>query len=124
MRVVLWTVAALLAAAFAVAGGMKIVRPKQALADQGLAWVESFPPGAIKAIGALEVVAAVALIVPPLVGTASWLAPLAAVGLIALMVGAAITHQRRHEPQLMGVNAVIVILAAVVVWGRFGPYPY
>jgi uncharacterized membrane protein YphA (DoxX/SURF4 family) len=124
MSIVLWTLAALLAVAFLAAGAMKIVQPKQALADRGLAWVESFPPGAIKAIGAIEVVAAIALVVPPLVGTATWLAPLAAAGLIALMVGAAITHQRRHEPQLMGVNAVIVILAAVVVWGRFGPYPF
>jgi hypothetical protein len=49
------------------------------------------------------------------------LVPLAAVGLILLMTGAAITHARRRELQGILVNLVLLALAVVVVWGRFGP---
>lgn len=123
MNTVLWIVTALLAAVFLVAGAMKMIQPKQALADRGLAWVESFPAPAVKAVGALEVLAAIGLVVPPLVG-ASVLSPAAAIGIILLMIGAAITHQRRHEVQFMGVNALLVLVAAFIVWGRLGPYPF
>jgi len=41
-----------------------------------------------------------------------------------LMIGAAITHARRHETQMIIGNAVLLILAAVVAWGRFGPYAF
>jgi hypothetical protein len=50
--------------------------------------------------------------------------PLAAVGLILLMAGAAITHARRGESQAIASNVVLIVLAAVVAWGRFGPYPF
>lgn len=50
------------------------------------------------------------------------LTPLAAVGLIVLMVGAAVVHARRREAQYVAVNVVLLVLAAVVAWGRFGPY--
>lgn len=124
MNTVLWIVTALLAAVFLVAGAMKMIQPKQALADRGLVWVESFPAPAVKAIGALEVLAAIGLVVPPLVGVAAVLSPAAAAGIILLMIGAAITHQRRHEVQFMGVNALLVLVAAFIVWGRLGPYPF
>jgi uncharacterized membrane protein YphA (DoxX/SURF4 family) len=124
MNTVLWVVTALLAAVFLVAGAMKMIQPKQALADRGLAWVETFPAPAVKAVGALEVLAAIGLVVPPLVGVAAVLSPAAAAGIILLMIGAAITHQRRHEVQFMGVNALLVLVAAFIVWGRLGPYPF
>jgi uncharacterized membrane protein YphA (DoxX/SURF4 family) len=124
MNIALWIVTALLAAVFLAAGAMKVVRPKQALAEGGLAWVESFPAAGVKAIGGLEVLAAVGLVLPPLLSISPILSPAAAIGIILLMVGAAITHLRRHEPQLMGVNAAVVLVAAFVVWGRLGDYPY
>jgi uncharacterized membrane protein YphA (DoxX/SURF4 family) len=78
----------------------------------------------IKLIGALEVLAAVGLILPPLVKIVPVLAPLAALGLILLMIGAAITHSRRKETSMIAINAVLLVLAVVVVWGRFGPYSF
>lgn len=124
MNVVLWIVAALLAVAFGLTGAMKLAVSRRALADRGLGWVDSFPPAAVKAIGGLEVLAAIALVVPPLVGVAPALTPLAAAGIVLLMAGAAVTHARRGESLFMGVNAILVLLAAVVVWGRFGPYAF
>jgi hypothetical protein len=52
------------------------------------------------------------------------LVPLAALGLVLTMIGAAIVHGRRGETPAIAVNAVLLILAAVVVWGRFGPYAF
>jgi hypothetical protein len=40
------------------------------------------------------------------------------------MVGAAITHARRKEPQMIVMNVVLLVLAAVVAFGRGGPYPF
>jgi hypothetical protein len=36
------------------------------------------------------------------------------------MGGATVTHLRRREPQMMAVNGLLLILAAVVAVGRFG----
>jgi uncharacterized membrane protein YphA (DoxX/SURF4 family) len=40
-----------------------------------------------------------------------------------LEVLAALTHRRRGETQMIGINAVLLLVAVVVAWARFGPYP-
>jgi len=125
MNIVLWILAALLAAVFLAAGSMKLAQPKQKLAaSSSMAWTEQFSPGMIKTIGALEVLAAVGLILPAALDIVPVLVPLAAVGLVLLMVGAAITHARRSESRAIVTNVVLILLAGVVAWGRFGPYPF
>ncbi|MGY1804726.1 DoxX family protein [Blastococcus sp. SYSU D00922] len=123
MDVVLWILAGLLALAFLGAGLTKLVRPKDELATT-MGWVEDFPPGVIKLIGALEVLAAIGLVLPAALDVVPVLVPLAAVGLVALMLGAAITHARRKETAMIAVNAVLLVLALVVAWGRFGPWSF
>ncbi|TMR90423.1 DoxX family protein [Nonomuraea basaltis] len=124
MNVALWVVAALLALAFLAAGAMKLAQPKEKLAASGMGWTEDFSSGAVKGIGALEVLGALGLILPAVTGIAPVLTPLAALGLALVMAGAAITHARRKETQMIAINAVLLILAAVVAWGRFGPYAF
>jgi DoxX-like family len=70
------------------------------------------------------VLAAIGLILPAALDVVPVLVPLAAVGLAVLMVGAVVTHARRREPQLIVVNVVLLALAVVVLWGRFGPYSF
>ena len=60
----------------------------------------------------------------PATGVAPILTPIAAVGLMVIMIGAAITHVRRKEPAIVPANVVLFLLAAVVAWGRFGPYHF
>ena len=123
MNIALWIIAGLLAVAFLASGAMKLIQPKEKL-PAGWGWVEDFGAGSIKAIGALEVLAAVGLILPAALDIAPVLAPLAAVGLVLLMVGAFITHARRREAQGIVVTLVLLALAVFVAWGRFGPQSF
>lgn len=50
------------------------------------------------------------------------LTPLASVGLALIMIGAAVTHLRRHETQAVAAPMILLVLALVVAWARFGPY--
>jgi hypothetical protein len=102
MNVVLWVIAGVLAAVLLASGGMKLSRPKDKLATSGLEWTEDFAAGTIKLIGALEVLAAVGLILPALFGIAEVLAPLSALGLVLLMIGARITHWCLDYPSCRG----------------------
>jgi uncharacterized membrane protein YphA (DoxX/SURF4 family) len=123
MNLVVWILAGVLAVAFLGAGLTKLIQPKEKLATN-MGWVEDFSPGTIKLIGALEVLAAIGLVLPAALDIVPVLVPLAAVGLVALMIGAVLTHARRREMPLIAVNLVLLALAAVIVWGRFGPYSF
>lgn len=124
MNIVLWIIAGLLAAAFLGAGVMKLTQPKEKLAASGMAWTEDFSPGTIKLIGLSEVLAAIGLILPAVLDIAPVFVPLAALGLVFMMVGAVIVHVRRAEFQAIAPSAVLLVLSAFVAWGRFGPYPF
>jgi DoxX-like family len=90
-------------------------------AFRGGGWVEDFSAGSVKAIGVLEVLAAVGLILPAALDIAPVLVPLAAVGVVFLMVGAIITRLRRHEAQVIVAELAYLALAVFVAWGHFGP---
>jgi uncharacterized membrane protein YphA (DoxX/SURF4 family) len=122
MNAVVWVLQILLALAFLLAGVMKSTRPRQQLATS-MGWVEDFSDNTVRTIGVLEVLAGIGLLLPAVTGVATVLVPLAAVGLALLMVLAALTHRRRGESQMIGINAVLLVLAVVVAWARFGPYP-
>ncbi|HEX2174612.1 MAG TPA: DoxX family protein [Nocardioidaceae bacterium] len=113
----------LLAVAYLLGGGGKLIMPKEKIAatTPSARWVEDFSARSVKAIGAVEVLAAVGLVLPAAVGIAPVLVPLAAVGLVLLMVGAAITRVRRHEVKPLVADLVYLVLAGFVAWGRFGP---
>ena len=123
MNLALWIIAGLLAVAYLVGGGGKLVMPKEKIAAVGPSarWVEDFSAGTVKVIGALEVLAAVGLILPAVLDIAPVLVPLAAVGLVMIMVGAVITRLRRHEAKFMVADLAYLALAGFVAWGRFGP---
>ena len=123
MNIALWIAQILLAVAFLGAGAMKLTQPKDKIA-QSMAWAGDFSPTTIKLIGLVEVLGALGLILPAVTGIAPVLVPLAALGLAIVMVGAIITHARRGEKQMIGVNVVLLLLALFVAWGRFGAYAF
>ena len=110
----LWTVQGLLAALFLFAGGMKLVMPLALLAQQ------SHLPGAfMKFIGTCEVLGAIGLIVPWLTKVQRQLTPLAAAGLVIIMIGASIvTLVQQGFGVAAVIPAVVGLLAATVARGR------
>ncbi len=124
MNVVLWIVAGVLAAAFLGAGLMKLAQPREKLVESGMGWAGDFSPGVVKAIGALEVLGALGLILPAVFDVATVLVPLAAVGLALIMAGAIVVHARRKETPMVVANVVLLALALFVAWGRFGDYSF
>lgn len=122
MNLTLWIIAGLLAVAYLAGGVGKLIMPKEKLAAfPGGGWAEDFSARAIKAMGALEILAAVGLVLPATLDTAPVVVPLAALGLVAYMGGATITRIRRDEFKLMMADLAYLSLAGFVVWGRFGP---
>lgn len=123
MNVTLWIIQLLLAVVFAVTGTAKVSRPRLALAGR-MHWVADATDAQVKGIGVLEILAAVGLVVPPLLHVATFFTPLAAVGVVCLMVGAIVTHLRLGESQTLLVNVVLLLLAAIVAVARFGLYHF
>lgn len=121
MNTVLWVIQIVLAVAFLAAGTAKVTQPKQKLRER-MAWVDDYSQPMVRFIGSMEILGALGLVLPAVTGIAPILTPIAAVGLVVVMVGAAVTHLRRHEIPNIAANAVLLVLAAVVAWGRFGPY--
>ncbi|MDQ3825455.1 MAG: DoxX family protein [Actinomycetota bacterium] len=73
----------------------------------------------IRATAAAELLAVVGLIVPWASGVLLMLTPLAAVGLAAVMVGAASPHLHLREPLTAGANMVVLVVCIFVAVARF-----
>ncbi|MUL48298.1 DoxX family protein [Mycobacterium sp. CBMA293] len=124
MNTALWIIAGVLAFVFVGSGAMKLVVPKDKLVAAGQGWAADVDANAIRGIGVVEILGAIGLIVPPLVHILPVLTPLAAVGLVLVMLGAIVTHGRRKEYPNVVINLVLLALAVTVAWGRFGPYAF
>jgi uncharacterized membrane protein YphA (DoxX/SURF4 family) len=118
MNVLLWTVAGLLALMFATAGLMKMAMPKEKLVNT-MEWAKPVPRPRLRALGAVELLGAIGLIVPRALNVAPVLTPLAAVGLAIVMIGATIVHTRMKDYTGLAMPVVLLILAVVVAAGRF-----
>jgi hypothetical protein len=114
MTYVLWIVQGLLALLFLFAGGMKLVLPLEAL--QGPV---ALPGLFMRCIGVAEVLGALGLILPGLLRIRPGLTPLAAVGLVLIMIGATVVTVAGGQlaPALMPV--VVGLLAVFVAFGRW-----
>ncbi|GAA4104798.1 DoxX family protein [Actinomadura miaoliensis] len=114
MNVAYWIVAGLLALFYLYAGGKKVVQSREQLRPM-MAWVDGMPMRAVRAIGVIEVLGAIGLILPPLTGIAPGLALAAAVGFVVLQFGAIRVHLSRGDRQI-ALNLTLVLTAAVTVW--------
>lgn len=117
LHVTLWVVQGLLAAAFLMAGWMKLVTPVDVLANQ-MPWVTGAMGQFVRVIAALELAGAIGLILPAATRILPRLTPAAALGLALTMLGAGATHVARGETPMIVVNLVLGALAAFVAWGR------
>jgi hypothetical protein len=115
----LWTVQGLLAALFLFAGGMKLVLPAEALAQQ------SHMPGLfMKFIGAAEILGAIGLILPGLLGIRPGLTSLAGAGLVIIMIGATLLTLAGGNIAPAVMPLVVGLLSAFVAYGRWRLTPH
>jgi hypothetical protein len=112
----LWVVQVLLAALFVFAGGMKLMMPIDELVEQAgmSAWF-------IRFISIAEVLGGVGLILPALLRIQPWLTPLAAAGLVVIMIGAVVVSLPMGLVALMPL--VTGILLGFVAYGRWRAAP-
>ena len=118
MHILLWIVQVLLACAFGMAGVMKSTQPIDTLSQAGLAWASQVPVAMVRFIGVSELLGAIGLIVPAATKIKPFLTPLAALGLLTIMILAMAFHVSRGEVQATPINIVLGGLAAFVAWGR------
>lgn len=118
MKILLWILQVGLALFFGNAGFAKISQPVGELAET-MTWIELFPTAFVPVLGALELLAAIGLILPAVFGIAEFLTPLAAAGLVVIMLGAAVTHATLGEWPGVGLTVVIAAIAGFTAWGRF-----
>ena len=111
-------ISVILAIMFLLAGGMKIMQPKEKLAEK-MAWAEDFSASQVRNIGIVEVLGGLGLILPWTLDILAWLTPLAALGLAITMLGAAYTHFKRNEMTMIGIPVVLFLLSIFVAWSRY-----
>ncbi len=121
LNVSLWVTQGLLAAAFGMAGIMKITTPIEQLAQNGMGFVNNYSVGMVRFIGIAELLAAIGLILPTALRILPILTPIAASALALIMILAAQYHFTHDESILS--NFIFTILAVFIAWGRFKKLP-
>jgi hypothetical protein len=114
MTYALWIVQVLLAVLFMFAGGFKLVMPL----DQLTGPVE-FPGWFVRFIGLAELLGGLGLILPAALRIRPGLTPLAAAGLVVIMIGATVMTLVVGEFGVALLSLVVGILAAFVAYGRW-----
>jgi uncharacterized membrane protein YphA (DoxX/SURF4 family) len=117
MTYALWIVQGLLALLFAWAGGMKLVMPLDQLVGPG--GMPAFPGWFLRFIGVCEALGAIGLILPGLLRIRPGLTPLAASGLVIIMIGATAVTIQSGDIGMAMLPLVVGILAAFVAYGRW-----
>ncbi|MFJ6426066.1 DoxX family protein [Streptomyces hydrogenans] len=114
MNIAYWTVAGPLAVFYLYAGTVKAIRSRDQLRPM-MAWVDHVPLPALRALGTVEILGAVGLVLPTLTGIAPSSATAAAIGFVLLQAGAIAVHLRGGDRRI-ALNAALALAAAVTVW--------
>jgi hypothetical protein len=110
MNYILWTVQWILALLFLFAGGFKLILPIAEMTRQ-----MPLPGLFLRFIGVAEVLGAAGLILPGLLRIRQWLTPLAAAGLVIIMVGATVLTYSQGQAAM---PLIVGLLAALIAWKR------
>jgi hypothetical protein len=114
MTKALWVVQGLLALLFLFAGGMKLILPLEQMTGP-----VPIPGLLLRFIGAVEVLGALGLILPGLLGIRPGLTPLAAAGLVIVMIGATVITLAGDAAAPALIPLAVGLLAAFVAYGRW-----
>ena len=118
MNVLLWIIQILLAALFLFAGVLKLVLPLDKLTGP-----VAVPGLFLRFIGLCETLGGLGLILPGLLRIRTGLTPLAAAGLVIIMVGATVLNLRTGDLVTTTLTIVVGLLAALVAYARWKVVP-
>ena len=116
MNIVLWIIQGLLAALFLWAGGLKLVLPLDQLAGP-----VALPGFFVRFIGVCEILGALGLILPGLLKIRQGLTPLAAAGLIIIMIGAIVITLMGGLVGMAAIPFIVGLLLVFVAYKRWRP---
>jgi DoxX-like protein len=114
MTKALWVIQGLLALLFLFAGGMKLILPLEQMTGP-----VPIPGLLLRFIGVVEVLGALGLILPGLLGIRPELTPLAAAGLVIVMIGATVITLAGDAAAPALIPLAVGLLAAFVAYGRW-----
>ncbi len=117
MNIALWILQVLLGVFFLFTGVNHFTLPPGLPAQ--MAWMYDLSPGLHYFIGTAEVLGGLGLILPGLTKIQTRLTPLAGLGLVLVMAGAAVFHLTRQEYQNIVMNVILGGLASFVAYGRW-----
>ncbi|MGE5594726.1 MAG: DoxX family protein [Hyphomicrobiales bacterium] len=109
----LWAIQGALALVFLFAGASKLVMPADQLTDG-----TDLPVLFMRFIGCAETLGAVGLVLPGIVGVQRRLTPLAAAGLVIIMLGATVVTIATMSAGAAVFPFAVGVLAFVIAWGR------
>jgi len=119
LNIALWIAQGLLAAIFLFAGGMKLVLPVEEMTKQ-----LPLPGLFLRFIAVCEVLGAIGVILPWLLGIRPGLTPLAAAGLVIIMIGATVLTLASGGVAQALIPLVVGLLSAFVAYGRWRLAPH
>lgn len=119
MNTALWAIQSICAAIFVFSGLLKITIHKDKLKDMGVSGLEGFSSGSVFFIGLSEVLGAIGLIFPLLLGIFPRLTSISSMGLTLIMILASRVHYQREEYQNVAVNLTIMIFCAAIAYSRW-----
>lgn len=114
----LWVAQLALAGMFGMSGVMHAFMPPDQLVQMGVAWAADAPVALIRFIGIAELAGTLGIILPALTRIMPQLTPLAALGFVAIQALALPFHLYRGEASVTPLNAVLILVALFVFWGR------
>lgn len=115
--IALWAAQLLLAAAYGLFGSMKATQPLDQLAAM-MQWIPGFSPLFVRSLGVVEVLGAIGLILPALTRIQPRLTVIAALCILVHQFCAVTLHVSKGEFNVLGLNVVLIALAAFIIWGR------
>ena len=116
MTKILWTIQVLLAGLFLFAGGYKLVMPIEEMVKQ---MPVAIPGWFLQFIGVCEVLGGIGLVLPGLLRIKPGLTPLAAAGLVIIMIGATVITIQGGMIAAALFPLATGLLAAFVAYGRW-----
>ena len=124
MNILLWIIQGLLALLFLFAGITKLVIPADVLMANAPPGSTEFPALFMKFIGLIETLGGLGLILPGIFHKRTELTPLAAAGLVIVMIGAVAISVKDHGIAAGVIQLVTGLLCAFVAYGRWKLYPH